>query len=120
MSPQVETSLSATEASPDGVARGAASRTLAGLRERADELIALARQRGAQRIWVFGSVARGAPEPANDVDLLVEFAPGTSLLDHGELLADLSDALGCRVDLVSLAGLRGRARERILAEAVAL
>lgn len=55
------------------------------------------------RVDLFGSVARGAARPGSDVDLLVEFLPGTvtGLLEMGALREDLTEALGCPVDLVS-------------------
>ena len=38
---------------------------------------------------MFGSVARGEAGPASDVDLLVGFGPGVSLLDHVGLLQEM-------------------------------
>jgi hypothetical protein len=46
--------------------------------------------------------------------------PDRSLLDLGGMLMDLQDLLGCRVDVVTEKGLRGRIRERVLKEARAL
>ena len=94
--------------------------TLDALRSRRDEILAIARRHGARRVRLFGSVARGDAGPTSDVDLVVDFEPGTSLLDHGALLMDLSDALGCKVDVVSERGMRERFRARVEAEAVAL
>jgi len=44
---------------------------------------------------VFGSVARGEARPGSDLDLLVEFEPGASLIDHVGLSQDLEELLGC-------------------------
>jgi hypothetical protein len=41
-------------------------------------------------------------------------------MDHGELMMDLEEVLGCRVDVVSERGLRDRFRARVLADAVPL
>jgi Nucleotidyltransferase domain len=41
----------------------------------------VAGKRKVHRIAVFGSVARGEARPDSDLDLLVDFEPGTSLLD---------------------------------------
>ena len=94
--------------------------TLDSLKARREEIIALASRWGAGNVRVFGSVARGESRPGSDVDFLVEFERGRSLLDHGGLVADLSDSLGCRVDVVSAKGLRERFRARVEAEAVLL
>jgi hypothetical protein len=55
------------------------------------------------RADLFGSVARGEAGPGSDVDLLVEFLPGTAvgLLEMGALREELADALACPVDVVS-------------------
>ena len=84
------------------------------------QILEVAAKRGARRIRVFGSAARGDSGPASDVDFLVDFEPGRSLLDQGGLLMDLQDLLGCKVDVVSERGLRARYRERVLREAVPL
>ena len=94
--------------------------TLAALRQRRDEIVSIAARWGARHVRVFGSVARGEAQPTSDVDLLVDFEPGRSLLDHGGLVMDLQDALDCRVDVVSSRGLRPRFRERVESDAVAL
>ncbi len=94
--------------------------TLAELRNRRDEILALAGRHGASNVRVFGSVARGDASADSDIDLVVEFNPGTSLMDHGDLIMDLQDALGCKVDIVSARGMRDRLKARVNAEAVAL
>ena len=94
--------------------------TLETLRQRRDEIIAIAARHGAGNIRVFGSIARGEGGPESDVDLVVEFELGRSLLDHGGLIMDLQDALGCKVDVVSARGLKDRLEARVKAEAVAL
>jgi uncharacterized protein len=94
--------------------------TLAALRERRAEIVALANAHGAHNVRVFGSIARGEASVASDIDLLVDFDADRSLMDHGELLMDLEDKLGCRVDLVSARGLGGRFGERVMADAVPL
>lgn len=85
-----------------------------------DEIVRLAAQHGARRVRLIGSVARGEAGPLSDVDLLVEFEPGRTLLDHAALILDLEALLGCKVDVASARGLRERVRGQILAEAVPL
>lgn len=85
-----------------------------------DQILNMAAKRGVKRIRLFGSAARGDSGPGSDVDFLVEFEPGRSLLDQGGLLMDLQELLGCKVDVVSERALRPRYRERVLREAVPL
>lgn len=94
--------------------------TLDELRKRRDEILALANRHGATNVRVFGSVARGDAHPESDLDFVVDFDAGRSLMDHGELVMDLEEALGRRVDVVSARGLRDRFRDRIFADAVPL
>lgn len=93
--------------------------TLDTLRERRDELLQVAHHRGARTVWVFGSVARGDAAAASDVDFLVEFEPGRSLLDQVHLIDELGALLGTRVDVVARGGLLDR-DHHIVAEAVPL
>jgi len=90
------------------------------LKVKRQEILQLAAKHGADHIRVFGSVARGEAKPDSDIDLLVNLAPGRSLMDHAALILDLQRLLGCRVDVVTERGLRERVRQRVLAEAVPL
>lgn len=74
----------------------------------------------ATNIRVFGSVVRGEEREDSDIDLLVDFMPGSTLLDQVGLIDALSTTLGRRVDIVSERALNKYLRQRILQEAVAL
>lgn len=80
----------------------------------------IAQTYGASNLRVFGSVARGENDAASDLDLLVDLEPGRSLLDLGGLSMDLTDLLGCPVDVVTEKGLKVRIRDRVLQEAIQL
>jgi hypothetical protein len=97
-----------------------AGTTLTELRSRRDEIIEVARARGASRVRVFGSVARGDATEASDIDFLVDLEPDRNLLDLGGLLMDLQDLLQRDVDVVTERGLRPRVAEHVLADAVEL
>ena len=84
------------------------------------EILAAAARHGATNVRVFGSVARGDADAASDVDFLVDFEPGRSLLDLASLLVELEDLLGLPVDIVTEPGLKARIRQRVLTEAVAV
>src|SRR5450756_617815 len=93
--------------------------TLEDLRARRAEILRIMARRGVRNIRVFGSVARGEAKPDSDIDLLVDLEPGRSALDLSELILDLEEALGRRVDVVELRRESGIA-ERIKRESVAL
>ena len=97
-----------------------AGTTLTELRSRRDEIIEVARSRGASRVRVFGSVARGDATETSDIDFLVDLEPDRNLLDLGGLLMDLQDLLQHDVDVVTERGLRPRVAEHVLADAVEL
>ncbi|GIV81657.1 MAG: nucleotidyltransferase [Anaerolineae bacterium] len=88
------------------------------LSQKRREILQIASRHGARRIWVFGSVARGESDTASDIDFLVDLEPGRSLLDLGGLQFDLEMLLGCRVDVVTVRGLKARIREQVLREAI--
>lgn len=81
----------------------------------------LARQYGARRIRIFGSVARGQERSGSDVDFLVDFPPGYDLFTQRLPLAErLTALIGRRVDLVPEHELNRHIRQKILDEAVEL
>jgi len=88
--------------------------------ERREEILRLARQRGAHSLRVFGSVARNEADENSDLDLLVSWEPGRSLMDHAGLVQDLQDLLGMKVHVGTEKSLHWYVRERILREATPL
>lgn len=94
--------------------------TLEILRNRRDEICAAGAEYGARYIRLFGSVARGEDGPESDVDFLVRFEPGTTLLDQAGLIIEFERLLGRKVDVVSDRGLKERIRDRVLREATPL
>jgi predicted nucleotidyltransferase len=87
--------------------------------ERRDEILRLAEGRGAHNIRVFGS-ARGEANDDSDLDLLVSWDPGRSLLDHAGLVQDLQELLGVKVHVGTENSLHWYVRDRILREATPL
>lgn len=82
-----------------------------------EEILRIAAKHGAHNVRVFGSVARGEADEKSDIDLLVEFEPERSLLDHAGLVAELEELLGRKVDVVTEKGIYWLLRRRILKEA---
>ena len=90
------------------------------LQAKREEILKVCARYGAHNLRVFGSVARGEADEQSDIDLMVDFEPGRSLLDHAGLWLELQDLLGGKVDVVSSRGIKARIRERVLQEAVSL
>ena len=90
------------------------------LQKKRSEILVTTTKFGANNVRIFGSVARGEEQPESDIDFLVVFEKGRSLLNHAGLIVALEDLLGCKVDVVSEPGLRERIRRKILQEAIAL
>lgn len=84
-----------------------ASHLLPALRE-------MLQRHGVTRAAFFGSVARGQETAESDVDLLVEFAPGRSLLDQAALELDLIALFGREVEVVTYQSLDPRIRQQAL------
>lgn len=102
------------------VAEGTGVPTLAQLRARRQDILAVAGRRGARNMRVLGSVARGEANQGSDVDFLIDLEPGHGLLALGGLYADLCALLGREVDVGTETSLRENVRKRVLAEAVPL
>ena len=95
--------------------------TLDSLRtERREAILRVAQRRGAHSLRIFGSVARGDANENSDLDLLVAWEPGRSLLDHAGLVQDLEELLGVKVHVGTEKSLHWYVRDRILREATPL
>jgi predicted nucleotidyltransferase/DNA-binding XRE family transcriptional regulator len=117
---QLRISTSREASAPPSSIRGRTGEQAALLRRERKRLLAAAQSHGARNIRVFGSVARGDPRPDSDIDLLVEFATGRTLLDLAGFKNDASEILGQEVDVATLEILREEFRDEVLEEAVPL
>jgi len=70
------------------------------------EIHRIAKKRNADKVYVFGSCARREETPESDIDFLADFNSNASLFDQVGLELDLSELLGCAVDVVTLKRLR--------------
>jgi len=61
------------------------------IRVKRDEIIILASRFGIKDIRIFGSVARHETHDGSDIDFLVEFSPGASLLTHAAFQRELAE-----------------------------
>lgn len=90
------------------------------IREKREAILHAARKHGATQIRLIGSVARGDAHPDSDVDFLVTWKEGTSLLDHAALTLELERLLGRKVDLASDGWVKPSIRESVYRDVVAL
>lgn len=84
------------------------------------ELREVLHRHGVTNPEVFGSAARGDDREGSDVDILVDFPPGTSIIDIIGIQHELEDLLGVHVDLVPRNGLKERVRARAAKDLIAL
>lgn len=80
----------------------------------------VAARHGASNLRVFGSFARGTQQRDSDLDLLIDLAPGRSLLDVIAIQQDLEDLLGRRIDVVTTRSLSPYIRDSVLKDAIPL
>ncbi|MDY0301456.1 MAG: nucleotidyltransferase family protein [Trichlorobacter sp.] len=90
------------------------------LHENREEIIAIADAHHAGNIRLFGSVARKKEQADSDIDLLVDFRPGSTLFDQLALVDALTNKLGRTVDVVSSRGLNPFLADKIQQELVPL
>jgi len=83
-----------------------------------ESLLPVLRDYGVVRAGIFGSRARGESVPDSDLDLLVEFESGRSLLDLVGLQLDLTERLGIQTQVVTYNSLHPLLRDRILSDEV--
>lgn len=83
-----------------------------------DKILPLLRTHGVVRAGVFGSVARGEEHEESDLDLVVEFEDGRTLLDLVGLTQDLEELLGRGADVATYDSLHPRFRSRVLEQQV--
>ena len=81
--------------------------------------VLLGKHYGAERIFLFGSYARGEADEESDIDLRIDKGEIRGL-QMGALLTDIEDALGKKVDLLSTKCLRKDFLEAIRDEEILL
>ena len=84
------------------------------------QILEIAKQFGAVNLRLFGSIVHGEARECSDIDLLVEFETGRTLIDHIGLVLALEQLLGRNVDIATPGTLHPHIRERIFAESVPL
>ena len=92
----------------------------AAINEKRETILRIAAKHGATQVRLIGSVARGEDRPESDIDLLVTWRNGTSLLDQAALILELESLLGRRVDIASDGWVKPSIRESVYRDAIPL
>ena len=79
-------------------------------------ILAVVEANEARNPRAFGSVVRREDKEQSDIDLLFDTTPKTMLFDIAAIELDLERLMGVPVHLTTRGALKGRLRERILAE----
>ncbi len=90
------------------------------VKQKRADILQIAGRHGARNVRLFGSIARGEARPDSDIDVLVEFEAGRTLLDRIGMIQDLEDLLGRKVDVVTEKALHHLIRQQVLQQAVPL
>ncbi|MHA1234525.1 MAG: nucleotidyltransferase family protein [Promethearchaeota archaeon] len=85
-----------------------------------EKIISILVKHGIKRILVFGSYARNEATTKSDLDLIVDFPEGTSLLDHIGIEMELSEVLNMKIDLLSRNGISPYIKDHVLREAIVI
>ena len=81
------------------------------------EILELAHKHGMTNVRVFGSMAGGDADETSDLDLLVDYADGSSLFDQIGFKQELEERLHRNVDVATPQSLHWFVRDKVLAEA---
>ena len=83
-------------------------------------LVEVLKKYGVSKAAIFGSVARGDDMEDSDIDIIVEFVDGKSLLDLVALKLELQKMLGKEIDIITYNSIHPLLKERILGEQVVI
>jgi len=78
----------------------------------------VAERYGVDKVYLFGSVARGDHNEDSDYDFCIELGKIRSLLDLSEFFQDLREAVGRDIDLVDTESVGSEFLNKILTEGV--
>ena len=95
---------------------------LAAVEAARDEIVRFCGRHRIRRLSLFGSVIRDDFQPGSDIDVLVEFEPGSvpGFFEYVGMKEELSALLGLPVDFRTPKSLSPYFRDRVLREALPL
>lgn len=87
------------------------------LHKNREKILAIATEFGLKDVRVFGSVARGEERADSDIDILVHYGDGASLMKHAGFMVALEDLFKRKVDVVEDKRLHWVIKDDVLREA---
>lgn len=84
------------------------------------KIVPVLQKNGVISSSIFGSYARGEERPNSDIDLLVEMAPNSTIIDLSGLKQDLEEALSKKVDVVTTGAINSRLKPYIEKDLVSI
>jgi predicted nucleotidyltransferase len=78
----------------------------------------VARLHGIERVYLFGSYARGEASPKSDIDICIKKGKIRTLLDLSAFYLDLEEKLGKKIDIVTTDSIKGDFKDKIETELV--
>ena len=92
------------------------------IRERREQLYAIADRNNVDKLYLFGSCARKEETADSDVDFLARFRPGASLFDQIGIINDFQSFLRRKVDVISTRSLKSAPRfaNQVMRDLIAL
>ncbi|HLD57309.1 MAG TPA: nucleotidyltransferase family protein [archaeon] len=84
------------------------------------KVLPVLKQHGVVKAGLFGSIVRNEETEGSDIDILVQFRKGKTLLDLIGLERELKTVLGREVDIVTYNSINHLLKQRILDEEVRL
>jgi len=82
------------------------------------KITSTARQYGIQRVYLFGSYARGDADYKSDIDICIEKGKLRTLFELSGFCCDLEETLGNKVDVITTTGLSSSFKEQIEKEMI--
>ncbi|MDR3599002.1 MAG: nucleotidyltransferase domain-containing protein [Desulfosporosinus sp.] len=80
----------------------------------------VAQQYGVERVWLFGSYARGEARPDSDIDLRIDKGRIRGLFQLSGFHLDIEEKLNTRVDVLTTESLNEQFLKRISGEEIVL
>jgi len=78
-----------------------------------DTIVSYLRKNGIKEIGFFGSFIRDEMNVDSDIDILVKYSRGTTLIDIVRMKTELCEKIGRKVDLVSKLAVKPRVMKYI-------